>query len=126
MSIEHHQRFCHLFFVSNFTCCKFVTLKENILSHTLLHYSDQVHSSGCLLWVIRIGLSPLMPQDLYLTLLLDSLPTKKLSPPPFLHASLDPSLDCRPHIGKKVIKYSLMALDKFYPKLCLWCTFSVS
>ena len=31
-----------------------------------------------------------------------SLSTRKLSPPPFIHALTCPSLDCRPHIGKRL------------------------
>ena len=33
-----------------------------------------------------------------------SLSIKKLSATPFLHASPDPSLDCRPHIEKKYLQ----------------------
>ena len=35
---EHQQRSCHLFSISNLTCCKFVALKENTLSHSFQNY----------------------------------------------------------------------------------------
>ena len=45
--IEHHQKICHLFFVFNLTCCKFVALKEKSLSLTLVqnHYNKQTKHS---------------------------------------------------------------------------------
>ena len=37
-----HQKFCHLFPISNLTCCKCVALKESNLSHSFKnYYSDQ-------------------------------------------------------------------------------------
>ena len=38
MQIEHHQRFLNLFSISNLTCCKFVALKETIVSHHFQSY----------------------------------------------------------------------------------------
>ena len=40
--IECHQRICHLFFIFSLTCCKFVALKKNALTHSFQnHYSRQ-------------------------------------------------------------------------------------
>ena len=40
--IKCHQRICHFFFTFNFTCCKFVALIKNTLTHFFRnHYSRQ-------------------------------------------------------------------------------------
>ena len=99
--IECHQKICHLFFMFNLTCCKFVALKENALIHSFQnHYSKQTnYSSEFSLQrdqdvTLREGIGEVGPPE---RLKLGTFPFCWISPPVPL-----PSLDHRPHIGKKV------------------------
>ena len=108
--IEHHQRICHHFFTFNLTCCKFVALKKNTLTHSFQnHYSKQTkHPPQAFLFIGRsecptkgrnLEQSTYKRQSLNFPLLLDITFSpqfhRKIEPPypPFYH---------RPHIGKKV------------------------
>ena len=95
--MEDHQRFCYLFFISNLACCKFVALKENTFSYTVFK----------IITVIRPSTLFTGDHDLQLREGLGKTPnfsTKKLIATPFLHASPHPSLDCRPHVGKRYLQ----------------------
>ena len=103
--IECHQRICNCFFIFNLTCCKFVALKENTLTHSFQnHYSKQTkHSSEFSLSSdqdvtlrerIR-GSGPLCKAKSL------NFPVCWISPPVPL-----PFPDHRPHIGNKNISNS--------------------
>ena len=116
---ECNQRICHLFFIFNLICCKFVALKRNTLSHSFqIHYCKQTKSSPhsstlcgdqvSLRQYIGVGM-PGRPKILSFPLLLNITPTKKLSP----HV---PLLIADSILEKKV---SLMASRQILPKILL-------
>ena len=87
-------------------------LKENTLSNTLFKIISVIRPST-LLRVLFIGDQNLLRRERLGRAL--NLPTKKLSPPSFLHASHHPSYDCRPHIYWK--KVSLIAFRQIWTKI---------
>ena len=133
--IEHKQRFCHHFSMSNLACCKFVVLNKNTLSIFLKYFSNQVkHTQTTLPRLLSMGGSGFVtkgetgkdsphsyPKFWTSNFFWVSLLTKTLSPSPFLHAWLSPSDDYRPYIKK-----SLIACRIFNQKRCLWGRFSDS
>ena len=78
--IEHHERFCHPFFISNLTCCKFVALEENILFLTLFKIITVFKPSTLLemFFMWDQDRVPLMPKILNLTLPLDVTHNRKI------------------------------------------------
>ena len=78
--IECYQRTCHLFFIFNLTCYKFVPLKENTLTHCFEnHYSKQTkHPLEFFLWGDQDVTLSQRTKSLNFSLLLDITSTKKL------------------------------------------------
>ena len=78
--IECHQRICHLFFIFNLTCCKFVALKENTLTHFFQNqfslWGDQDVTLRESIWA-----PPSKTKSLNFPLLLGITPTKTLGFP---------------------------------------------
>ena len=91
---QHHHIMCDLFFIFNLTCYKFVTLKENTLTHSFQnHFSKQTNHPLRVFFIERSGCPTkgrnwrevsLQTQKFEIYPSIDITPTKKWSP----HVSL--------------------------------------
>ena len=87
---QHHHIMCDLFFIFNLTCYKFVTLKENTLTHSFQnHFSKQTNHPFRVFFIERSGCPTkgrnwrevsLQTQKFEIYPSIDITPTKKWSP----------------------------------------------